>query len=176
MRKIILYIAMSIDGYIADASGKVDWLCGDGSDPEALGSYPEFYKNIDTIILGWKTYHQIVTELFLDKWVYKGKQSYVITHHPEEEKRDIHFYNGDVRKLAYELKQQDGKDIWICGGADIAQQLIKEDVIDQYHLSIIPTILGNGVPLFQELEKEKKLRLIRTVNYNGIVDLVYERR
>lgn len=69
MRKVILYIAMSLDGYIADSSGKVDWLRGQDDDMETADSFPEFEKSIDTVVMGWKTYHQIATELSPDKWV-----------------------------------------------------------------------------------------------------------
>lgn len=71
MRKICLFIAMSLDGYIADRKGSVDWLKGQGNDNENIDVYSEFVKNIDTILMGWNTYHQIVTELSLKEWVYK---------------------------------------------------------------------------------------------------------
>lgn len=70
------------------------------------------------------------------------------------------------------LKQQDGKDIWICGGANLVQQIMRADLIDRYYISIIPTLLGEGIKLFGELPKEQKLSLVRTRNYNGIVELV----
>ena len=69
-----------------------------------------------------------------------------------------------------------GKNIWICGGADIVKQLVRADVIDQYFINVMPTILGGGIRLFDGLEKERKLKLIKTKSYNGITDLVYERR
>ncbi len=77
MRKIVLFIAMSLDGYIADINGKVDWLAGQDSDVENDDSYADFVKNIDTVIMGWTTYHQIVTELSPGQWVYDNLQSYV---------------------------------------------------------------------------------------------------
>ncbi len=149
---------------------------GDGSDPEAPGSYDAFYEGVDTVILGWNTYHQVVTELSPDAWVYAGKSSYVITHKQREDKEDIHFYDGDIIELLNRLKNQPGKEIWICGGANIVQQCIKADVIDRYHLSVIPVVLGKGIRLFPELPKELKLRLTETASYNGIVDLVYVRQ
>ncbi len=63
MRKVILFIAMSLDGYIADQYGKVDWLAGLDRQKDAIDTFEEFVKNIDTVIMGWKTYHQIITEL-----------------------------------------------------------------------------------------------------------------
>lgn len=74
------------------------------------------------------------------------------------------------------MKNEAGKDIWICGGADIVKQLLQADLIEQYYINVIPTILGNGIRLFDNLDKEIKLKLIKTRSYNGITDLVYERR
>lgn len=71
MRKISLFIAMSLDGYIADSKGSVDWLSGQGNDDENIDVYSEFAKNIDTVLMGWNTYHQIVTELSPKEWIYK---------------------------------------------------------------------------------------------------------
>lgn len=176
MRKIVLYIAMSLDGYVADVNGGVSWLTGDYSDSEAAGSYPEFYETIDTVIMGWRTYHQVTTELVPGDWPYKGKQSYVITHRALENEPGICFYNGDLGELIEKLKKETGKNIWICGGAEVVQQLVKEKRIDRFCFSVIPTILGSGVRLLPTLQSEEKLKLIKTESYNGIVDLVYERR
>ena len=176
MRKVILYIAMSLDGYIADKDRNVDWLNGDGSEPENFGSYIEFIDTVDTVILGYKTYHQIVTELSPDVWAYEGKQSYVITHKNIQPTNGITFTGKNLGELIAEIKNKDGKAIWICGGSAIANQLIDLDLIDTYTISIIPTILGDGIRLFDTHKIEHQLKLISTRNYNGITDLVYEKR
>ena len=150
MRKIILYIAMSLDGYIADKFGGVSWLGGDGSDSKNPGSYEEFMETIDTVILGYNTYHQIITELSPDIWVYNNKMSYVITHKHFEDKDNIRFTD-DLENLILKLKQEKGKDIWICGGAKIVHQLIFLNLIDEFYFTIIPTILGEGIRLFENL-------------------------
>ena len=122
------------------------------------------------------TYEQIVNELSKDKWVYEDFMSYVITHRKMEDKACIKFVDDDVCSLIKELKMKSGKDIWICGGANIVSQLMKEDLIDRYHISVIPTILGDGIRLFEKNKNEIKLKLIETKTYNGIVDLIYELR
>ncbi len=175
MRKIILYIATSLDGFIADKNGELDWLKGDGSDEHNMGSYDDFIQTIDTVILGHTTYHQIITELAVDNWPYKGKMSYVITSKNLEDKEDIKLCS-DLLDLINKLKNQDGKDIWICGGANIANQLLKENLVDKIIISIIPTILGEGTKLFEKGLPETKLKLLSSRNYNGITDLVYEKR
>ncbi len=176
MKKIIAYIAISLDGYIADKDGGVSWLGGDESDKDNFGSYPNFIETIDTIILGYSTYSQIITELSPNEWAYKGKKSYVLTHREIENTEEISFTSESIEKLSVTLKSEDGKDIWICGGANIIQQFHTQGLIDEYVLSIIPTILGEGIKLFDKLGAETKLKLKSTQNYNGIVDLVYEKR
>ncbi len=175
MRKVVLYIAMSLDGYVADPNGGIAWLEGDGSDPFAQTSYDDFVNTVDTVILGFSTYNQIVTELSPQYWVYQDKDSYVITSKVLAEKPGITFTNESPASLVKRLKQEEGKDIWICGGATIAQQLLDADAIDVFHLSVIPTVLGGGIKLFDE-HTEHKLKLIKTQTFNGIVDLIYERR
>ena len=74
------------------------------------------------------------------------------------------------------MKKGEGKDIWICGGADIFNQLLRENLIDTFHVAIIPVILGNGTRLFEAADTLIELRLTGTMNYNGIVETVYERK
>lgn len=175
-RKIHLFIAMSLDGYIADSKGGVDWLKGQGNDSETIDTYSEFVKNIDTILMGQNTYHQIVTELSPTEWVYRDFKTYVITHTEHLSTEKIHFTSISPVDLLKKLKAEKGKDIWICGGANIIQLLLYEDMIDQYYISIIPTLLGSGIRLFENGKRELKLKLLKTQTYNGITDLVYARR
>lgn len=102
--------------------------------------------------------------------------TYVFTYHQEKSTDEIKFTDENPVDLINRLKQQDGKDIWICGGANLIQQLIRNDLIDKYYISIIPTLLDKGLRLFGESCQEQKLKLINTRNYNGIVDVSYERR
>ncbi len=176
MRKVIIYIAMSLDGYVADKNGGVSWLGGDNSDNENFGSYPEFIETIDTVILGYTTYNQIVTELSPEVWPYEGKTSYILTSKSLENKEEIIFTNESLLELLKKLKEEEGKYIWICGGASIVNQVIEENIFDEICISMIPTILGEGVSLFKERLKETKLELISTKTYNGIVDLKYKKR
>lgn len=176
MRKIVLYLAMSLDGYIADKNGGVAWLEDEGGDSGNMGSYPLFYETIDTVIMGYRTYHQIVTELSPGHWFYADKKSYVLTHREQEAAENIVFTQKPVAELAAELKCRAGKDIWLCGGAAVANEFLALDLIDRFHISVMPTILGGGIPLFQASGAQTKLRLVSTQCYNGMVDLVYERR
>lgn len=166
---------MSLDGYIADAGGGVGWLSGqDGAETE--GSYDAFAGTVDTVVMGWRTYRQIVTDLSPGEWVYSGMQTYVVTHRALPPTDDAVFFGGSPRELVEDLRAGEGKDIWICGGADLAGQLLEADLIDRFHISVIPTLLGSGIRLFQGKTIKRKLRLVRTAAYDGIVDLVYNRR
>lgn len=176
MRKTILFIAMSLDGYIADYKGDVDWLAGENPQINDMQSYDEFIKDIDTVIMGWNTYHQITTELSPDNWLYDSLMSYIITHKEMQDTYNIKFIQKNFINFIHDLKKKDGKDIWICGGAEIIDQCLKDQLIDCLHISVIPTLLGKGLSLFKENEEQTRLRLIDTFDYNGIVDLVYEIR
>lgn len=176
MRKVTLFIAMSLDGYIADKDGGVDWLNGQEEDGENMDTYSEFIKTIDTIIMGWNTYHQVITELSPEEWVYPEQVSFVITHREIPSTERIRFTSESPCDLVKRLREKEGNGIWICGGASIVRQLMETDLIDTLHISVIPTLLGDGVRLFGPLEKEQKLRLVKTQSYNGITDLVYEKR
>ena len=176
MRKVTLFIAMSLDGYIADKDGGVDWLNGQEEDGENMDTYSEFIKTIDTIIMGWNTYHQVITELSPEEWVYPEQVSFVITHREIPSTERIRFTSESPCDLVKRLREEEGNGIWICGGASIVRQLMETDLIDTLHISVIPTLLGDGVRLFGPLEKEQKLRLVKTQSYNRITDLVYEKR
>ena len=176
MGKIVLYLAISVDGYLADQRGGVDWLLGDGSQPDAPGSYPEFLDTVDAIVMGWTTYHQLVTELSPDSWPYEGRPCYVVTHQRKENQENLFFWNGELTALVDKLKEEYDGNVWICGGASVAGQLLREDRIDRLWLSIIPTVLGKGIRLFPQLSRELPLKLVSTEQWNGIVDLVYEKR
>lgn len=176
MRRVILYIAMSLDGYIADRNGGVDWLNGQCNKVENEDTYSKFVQSIDTVVMGWKTYHQLITELSPSEWVYNDYMSYVITHNEKPSTENIQFVYQSPSSLVQRLKEEEGKDIWICGGANIVQQLMQDDLIDRFHISIIPTILGSGIRLFGTLDEELRLKLVKTRNYNGITEVIYEKR
>ena len=176
MRKVILYLAMSLDGYIADPNGGVDWLKGEREAETEESSYEEFIREVDTVIMGWNTYHQITTELSLEEWVYPAQTSYVITHRKEISDEQIRFVQEEPTALVKRLRQQEGKAIWICGGAKIAQQLMREGMIDEFYLSVIPAILGEGIPLFTGGEMPLKLHFLESRTENGIIEIRYRKR
>ncbi len=104
MRKVVLFIAMSLDGYIADKNGGVDWLRGQGNDAENIDTYSQFVKDIDTVFMGWNTYHQVVTELSPTQWVYDDFTTYVFTHKELASTETIIFTNSSPADLLNKLK------------------------------------------------------------------------
>lgn len=123
--------------------------------------------------MGWNIYHQIVTELSPKDWVYKGLITYVIIHNEHASSEQIRFVNINPVELVKRLKEENGKDVWICGGANFIQQLVNENLIDYYYITVIPTLLGSGIRLFENGKHEIKLRLLNTQSYNGMIDLIY---
>lgn len=173
MRSVILYIAMSLDGYIADREGGVDWLAGQEPGQDMPDSYNTLLERIDTVLLGWNTYHQLTTQLSPGQWPYEGLDCYVFTHRSLPPGDGITFTDADPCALVRELKTRPGRDIWLCGGAALAQALAAAGLIDRYEITVIPTLLGSGVPLFGALEQEQKLRLLGTGTFNGMAELIY---
>ena len=100
----------------------------------------------------------------------------MLTHREAESSENIRFTDEEPAALVKRLKEEQGKDIWVCGGASLVCQLMEEDLIDGYYISVIPTVLGDGIRLFPDGVGELPLRLSRTRDYDGIVELVYERR
>ncbi|SJZ89462.1 dihydrofolate reductase family protein [Anaerorhabdus furcosa] len=175
MRKVILFIATSLDGYIADEKGSVDWLIQQDPEIEENTQYLNFINDIDTIIMGYTTYHQVVTELSPQNWLYEKMMTYVYTHKKLKSKYNIQFTNQDLKELITDLKNKEGKDIWVCGGANLINQLIELNLIDQYYITMIPILLGKGIRLFDKQDNQTKLELMKTEIFHGMVDLVYRR-
>ena len=172
-RNVILYIAMSLDGYIARKNGDVDWLEGDDSEPEADIGYDGFYTSIDTVIMGRKTYDQVLT---FGDYPYRGTRGYVYTSEKRESNEDVTFTDEDAGELIARLRDEPGKDIWLVGGAEIIDDFMKKDLIDEYFIAIIPCILGEGIPLFKAGNPETRLKLLKTGSVNGIAMLHYGKR
>lgn len=175
MRKIKLYIACSIDGYIARPDGELDWLSDYPITPEHNYGYDDFYKSVDTVILGGKTFRAILNMDAM--YTYRDKTSFVITRNVNFPKtsENINYISNDIIETIEALKNQDGKDIWLVGGGQILSMLLDSNLIDEMTITTIPTILGNGIPLFPLMQKESKWTLRNTQSYpNGVVTSDYQ--
>ena len=164
MPKIIVYIATSLDGYIAREDGNIDWL------PESAESgYDTFYKSVDTVIMGKTTYDQVLT---FGEYPYKDKKSFVFTTNNQTKDENAEFVS-DVDKFVKDGFPGVDKNIWLVGGAQIIASFLKQKVVDEIIVTIVPIILGKGIPLFKNIENETKLELVKTEKYTQLVDLHY---
>ena len=171
-KKIVLYIATSLDGYIARENGDIDWLSMVESPNEDYG-YTDFLKSVDTVIMGRRTYDQVLT---FGDFPYKDKKCYVISRTARPKDDYVEFWSGDICKLISEIRQKDGSNIWLVGGAQIAGEFLRKNLIDRYIISVLPVLLGKGILLFHSDIPEIRLQLLRNVAYpSGLVQLSYER-
>lgn len=118
----------------------------------------------------------MIIELAADACPYEGKTAYVLPHRALQDRASIHFVNGSLAELLQHLRAEEGKDIWICGAASLVHQAHRDGLIDEITIFLIPCIMGKGIRLFENFDKEQKLTLISTRHYKGIVDIVYRRR
>ena len=172
-RKIIVYIATSADGYIARPDGSVDWL----DRPRTAGDYgmKDFFKSIDTILFGRKTYDQSLK--FDKKSVERNlskTRNYVFTHKPPKSKLNVTFVNEPIREFATRLRATPGKDIWMMGGGSIIGSFLDAGELDEFIIHVIPTFIGEGIPLIAPGYRNIALSLLSTEGYkDGVVRLHY---
>ena len=181
MRKVKYFVANSLDNYIARKDGAVDWLFMDGTDY----GMSEFFKSIDAVLLGRKTYEFALRQNPKPKRKSKktkdesssdsGMKSYVFSrtmkNAPDEGARIV---SENAGEFVRNLKNEAGKDIWLMGGGELAGSLFAENVVDEINLNIHPVLLGSGIPLFSEIDKQIDLELIECKPHkNGCVQVTY---
>ncbi|RNF38703.1 dihydrofolate reductase family protein [Planococcus salinus] len=169
-RKIICYIAASLDGYIATPDDSLDWLMK--TEGEGDAGYAEFMETIDTIICGKRTYDWVVERE--GEFPYKEQTCYVFTRTPGEPESHVRFVNEDIALFADKLKRQDGENIWLVGGSQLLHEFLKRKLVDEFIISIAPVVIGKGIPLFQELEFEIDFTLKSVKRYGQFAQMHYE--
>ncbi len=174
-RKVVLSIAMSLDGFVADARGGVGWLCGHGETDEIDPYFSAFYDRVDTILMGRVSYEQITRELSPHAWAYEGKACYVATTKPLPPDENVTLIRGNLTPFLHDLRQQRGDVIWVLGGAILARECLEADLLDEVILSLVPIVLGSGIPLFGGELTRKRFRLLETSVHDGVVTLRYGR-
>lgn len=168
--KISIYIAASIDGYIARKDGGLDWLEYGHAGNEDYG-FNEFISGIDAIILGKNTYEVISG---FGEWPYKGKRIIVLSRTLKEVRSEAELFCGQLTDLIIRLNVEGCKHIWVDGGITISK-FLEAGLVDNITLTLIATVLGSGIPLFSALSREHKCRLISSQSYpSGLVQLKYE--
>jgi dihydrofolate reductase len=173
-RKIIVYIATSADGYIARPDGDVSWL---NRGPSVKGHYgmAKFYRKVDTVIMGRKTYDLGVK---MGQSGYPGMKNYVFSRKPaKSDSPDVEFVNEDVGSFAQRLRGTRGKNIWLVGGSVIIGSFLDHDEIDEFIIHVTPVLIGEGIPLIQPTRRDVPLKLVRARHFrNGVVKLHYRTR
>ena len=176
MRKISLFIAISLDGYIAKPNNDLSFLKIVEKEGEDYG-YAKFISAIEILIVGRKTYDYVLKEIGSSHYDNGERDIYVITRTPKPNKGRVTFYTGDIAELVKKLKSENGKDIYCDGGAEVINELLKLDLIDEYIISIIPILLGNGTRLFKDGRPEQLLELISSKSFDtGLMQLHYKRK
>jgi dihydrofolate reductase len=173
-RKVILYIAVSLDGYIAQPNDDLGFLSIVEQEGEDYG-YNDFIETIDAVIVGRKTYEKVISMGI--EFPHADKDAYIITRTPRPQKGNVKFYTGQLKTLVEKLKAEAGKNIFCDGGAEIVNELLKDDLIDEFIISIIPILLGNGTKLFKDGRPETKLELTSIKSFEkGLAQLHYQRK
>ncbi|MHC2992628.1 riboflavin biosynthesis protein RibD [Pontibacter sp. HJ8] len=175
MRKIILYIAASTDGYIARPDGNIDWLHDKKyTIPDEDFGYTAFMQTIDTTLMGNTTYQQVLG--FDATFPYPDLKNYVFSKSEQQSTEAVTFVKDKVVDFIEQLKEQPGKDIWLIGGGQLNATVLNAGLLDEIILTYIPIILGKGIPLFSSETNEHKLKLIPTENKlyrNGFLQVRY---
>src|SRR5882724_4846691 len=170
MGKIILNLATSLDGFIAEENGGVDWL-NDFMKPEEDYGMNDFFQQCGTAIKGAKTYEQTLSFHYwfgnMDGVIFTSRQL------PLFEGKSIEFVTGDPTEIAKALKEKT-KDSWLVGGASLIAQFINNNLLDELVITIVPRLIGRGIPLCNDLNEIQKLKFQETKTYkNGVIQVKY---
>ncbi len=179
MRKIVLNLAMSLDGYIADTDGGFDWIVGQGDDncdTEKQFDFHGFVESVDTIVMGRKAYEDSGELTMSTMEDIAMKRFIVATSRPLEAPDNVETFNGDICAKILALREEEGKDIWLFGGAGVTDQFVKANIVDEYIIGIIPVILGKGRRLFNAEYSTIELRLEEITVADGVTMLRYTKR
>ncbi len=176
MRKVKLFIATSLDGYIAQPNDDLSFLKLVEKEGEDYG-YTAFNSTIDTVIIGRKTYDYVVKEIGISHYDNGERDVYVVTRTERPDSGRIKFYSGSLVELVAKLNNEKGKDIYCDGGAEVVNELLKNDLTDELTISIVPILVGNGTRLFKEGIPEQILEFISAKTFeSGLTQLHYRRK
>jgi dihydrofolate reductase len=182
MRKVVLGLGISLDGYIARKNGAIDWLSMDWD-----YDWRAFFKTIDAVLMGRKSWDAALGMQPEKKSKskasnpYAGMETYVFSKTLNESGVEgVEVISGDLKEFIETLKAKDGKNIWLSGGGELAKSFLDKDLVDEIYLGVTPLLLGSGLPLFPELIREIPLRFVSCNVHrhkkedNAMLELVYE--
>ena len=171
MRKVTFSVANSLDNYIAREDGAVDWLL---SGEEAASELTEFWKTIDAVVIGRKSYEPVLKS-GTPFPTYPGVKNYVLSRTLKESPdENVEIIREDAAEFVRKLKMGEGKGIFVMGGGLLAKPLLEANLIDEVEVNIHPVLLGSGIPLFHEMSHQIELELIECKSFkNGCVSISY---
>ena len=177
-RRILLDLAVTLDGFIEGPEGEVDWCI---MDPDM--NFTNFLNHIDTILYGRKSYDlwgQFTPDFKVsntEKEIWElvhSKEKYVFSRKQKRTNNKVTIINDNIVEEVNKLKNKPGKDIWLYGGASLITSFINLGLVDEFRLSVHPVILGEGKPLFIEIKQRLKLKMVNTITFSsGVVQLIY---
>lgn len=178
MKRTVYFVGASVDGYIADADGRLDWLMQFDKAEGVPQQFESFMAGIGPVAMGADTYEFLLREM-PTAWPYSGRPSWVFTHRKLRgyDGADIRFTEADVRSVHREMIDAAGeKDIWLVGGGKLVAQFARAGLLDEIRLTIVPVVLGNGIPLLPApLREPLELSAVNRIG-PGLVELRYDVR
>ncbi|MGA9227726.1 MAG: dihydrofolate reductase family protein [Mesobacillus sp.] len=170
-RNLAIYIATSLDGYIAREDDSLDWLFK--VEGEGDNGYSLFYETVDTILIGKRTYDWVMEHENGD-FPYKNKECYVFSRTAHENTEFVKFISGNVVDFTNTLKREEGKRIWLVGGGELIHSFLKEKLVDELIMTVAPVLIGKGICLFKEFDFDLEFSLKGMKQFNQFAELHYE--
>lgn len=167
---VILYVAMSLDGYIARPDGSVDWL--DDVEGEGDNGYSDFYSRVGTVVMGRNTYDEVLK--LADEFPYTDKPCYVLSRTYKGDHPHVSITDEAIDTLIPRLKEKSDGYVWLVGGGQLVQQFLNKGLIDELEIYIIPKLIGEGIPLFPDSTPPAEFELISTDRLGQIAALKYK--
>lgn len=175
MSSIKLYIATTIDGYIARPDGNIDWLTSLPYPENGDYGYTDLLNSIEAAIMGRKTYEEMLG--FGIEWPYKNLKTYIVTSDKDYQVATPNTFviHSDLKKTVIEIKSKAHKDIWLIGGGQLISSFLENNLLEQMILTIVPKILGEGIRLFPDRTKESDWKITKVEPFTtGLVNLTYD--
>ena len=171
MRKVVLGLGISLDGYIARPDGAVDFLFMPKD--YSMGS---FFAAIDTAVMGRKT-SDVALKMGGGSYHGSGMKSYVFSHsRPPGERGGVTFVSESPKSFVVRLRKRSGKNIWLMGGGELARDFLKEDLVDELYIGMVPVLIGEGIPLFPRGFPQREFSLLENKTFSkGLIALKYAR-